>query len=192
MVGRGYTVFDSIVGRCGIAWGDAGVVGVQLAELREIETRRKLLRHFPDARDTRPPPEITQAIDAVVGLLRGAASDVSGVPLDMAGLAPFNRRVYQTVRGIPRGETATYADIAARLGASGATNAVAQALARNPFPILVPCHRVLSARGETSGAPTRGGVVTKFRLLTIEGALKARGPTLFDALLSMAPSPPAG
>jgi methylated-DNA-[protein]-cysteine S-methyltransferase len=102
----------------------------------------------------------------------------------MTDVAPFNRRVYECIRGIPRGETLTHGEIAARPGASGASHAVGMAVTRNPFPILVPCHRALSARGETAGAPARGGVVTKFRLLTIEGVMKASGPTLFDALLS--------
>jgi methylated-DNA-[protein]-cysteine S-methyltransferase len=150
----------------------------------EIETRRHLLRHFPHARDMRPPPEIEHAIEGIVAPLRGASSDLSEVTLDMTDVAPFNRRVYECIRGIPRGETLTHGEIAARPGASGASHAVGMAVTRNPFPILVPCHRALSARGETAGAPARGGVVTKFRLLTIEGVMKASGPTLFDALLS--------
>jgi methylated-DNA-[protein]-cysteine S-methyltransferase len=192
MVGRAYTVFDSVVGRCGIAWGNAGIVGVQLPEAREIETRRQILRHVPDAREVPPPPDVAVAIAAIAASLRGSDADWSDVTLDMAGVAPFNRRVYGAVRAIPRGETTTYGEIAARLGSSGAAHAVGLALARNPFPILVPCHRAVSARGETSGQPARGGVVTRRRLLSIEGALTASGPSLFDALLSGARARPAG
>src|SRR3954468_21280643 len=89
MSGRGYTVFDTPVGRCGIAWGDLGVLGVQLPEAREIETRRRLFRLFPEARELRPPPEIQNAIDGIAALLRGKGWDFSGVQLDMTGVRPF-------------------------------------------------------------------------------------------------------
>ncbi|MGN1290851.1 MAG: cysteine methyltransferase, partial [Bradyrhizobium sp.] len=61
MAGRGYTIFDTAIGRCGIAWGEAGVAGVQLPELREIETRKRLFQLYPDAREMRPPAEIELA-----------------------------------------------------------------------------------------------------------------------------------
>jgi methylated-DNA-[protein]-cysteine S-methyltransferase len=187
MAGRGYTIFDTPVGRCGIAWGQAGIVGVRLPEAREIETRRRLLQQFAEAREIRPPADIELAIEGIVALLRGTPCDLSDVPLDMAGLPPFNRRVYDTVRLIPHGQTRTYAELAARLGASGAVHAVGQAINRNPFAILVPCHRILATSNQTSGFAGNGGIVTKFRLLSIEGALADSRPTLFDALLSVAP-----
>ncbi|MDB5565762.1 MAG: methylated-DNA--protein-cysteine methyltransferase [Tardiphaga sp.] len=187
MAGRGYTIFDTPVGRCGIAWGQAGIVGVRLPEAREIETRRRLLQQFAEARGIRPPADIELAIEGIVALLRGTPCDLSDVPLDMAGLPPFNRRVYDTVRLIPHGQTRTYAELAARLGASGAVRAVGQAINRNPLAILVPCHRTLATAGQTSGFAGNGGIVTKFRLLSIEGALAGSRPTLFDALLSVAP-----
>src|SRR5207237_171805 len=79
MAGRGYSVFDTTVGRCGIAWGHAGVIGVHLPEAREIETRRRMLRQHPDARELRPPPEIETAIDGIVALLRGEVADLGDV-----------------------------------------------------------------------------------------------------------------
>jgi methylated-DNA-[protein]-cysteine S-methyltransferase len=186
MTGHGYTTFDTSVGRCGIAWGAEGIVGVQLAEAREIETRRRLLQRFPEARDLRPPTEVDFAIDGIVALLRGHPVDLADVPLDMQGLSAFNCRVYQAIRMIPRGETRTHAELAAQLGASGAIYSVGQAVARNPFAILVPCHRALATAGQTSGFAGHGGIVTRSRLLSIEGALGARATNLFDALLSTA------
>ena len=121
MSGRGYTVFDTSVGRCGIAWGDLGVLGVQLPEAREIETRRRLFQLFPDARELRPPPEIQSAIEGIAALLRGKVADLSEVRLDMTGIPPFNARVYEFTRTIPRGETMTYGEVASRLRASGAS-----------------------------------------------------------------------
>jgi methylated-DNA-[protein]-cysteine S-methyltransferase len=187
MAGRAYTIFDTSVGRCGIAWSHAGIAGVRLPEAREIETRRRLLQQFPDAREVRPPDDVEVAIEGIAALLRGTPCDLSDAPLDMAGVPPFNRRVYDTVRLIPHGQTRTYAELAARLGASGAVHAVGQAINRNPFALLVPCHRTLVTANQTGGFAGNGGIITKVRLLSIEGALAGRGPTLFDALLSVAP-----
>jgi methylated-DNA-[protein]-cysteine S-methyltransferase len=193
MAGRGYTIFDSGVGRCGIAWSHAGIAGVQLPEAREIETRKRLFQFFPDAREMRPPADIEIAIDGIAALLRGEPVDLSDIALDMNGIYAFEQRVYQFTRTIPRGETRTYGEIAARLGASGAVHSVAQALARNPFVIIVPCHRVLEAGGYADKISPHGGAISKRRLLSIEGA---RGPTsgktLFDVLLPVAPPRPQG
>src|SRR5580692_2236023 len=187
MAGRGYTVFDTGIGRCGIAWSGYGIVGVQLPEAREIETRGRMLRQFPEARELRPPLNVEIAIEGIVALLRGAPSDFSDVTLDMHGVPPFNRRVYEFARTIPRGETLTLAEFAKRLGASGAAHAVGQAIGRNPYTLIVPCHRVLPGAGEADGACMNGGVISKRRLLSLEGALARGGPTLFDVLLSTAP-----
>jgi methylated-DNA-[protein]-cysteine S-methyltransferase len=191
-MGRGYTVFDTSIGRCGIAWGDLGVLGVQLPEAREIETRRRLFRLFPDARELRPPAEIQSVIDGVAALLRGKAADFSDVRLDMTGVRPFDGRVYDFTRGIPRGETMTYGEVASRLRASGATHSVAQALARNPFMLIVPCHRVLEAGGYADRISPNGGSISKRRLLSIEGAGSPTSKTLFDVLLPVAPPRPQG
>jgi methylated-DNA-[protein]-cysteine S-methyltransferase len=187
MVGRAYSVFDTALGRCGIAWGAGGVVGVQLAAPREIETRGQLLRRFPDARETKPSLDIEPAIDAIATMLRGQSCQLPDVELDMQGVPAFNRRVYEMLRGIPRGETITLDEIGARLGASGAIHSVSQAVTRNPFPVLVPCHRAVESRGDTAGAPGFGGSITRYRLLSLEGALAGRGPSLFDVLLPFAP-----
>src|SRR3978361_1017938 len=180
MSGRGYTILDTRIGRCGIAWGDLGVLGVQLPEAREIETRRRLFQLFPDARELRPPPEIQTAIDGIAALLRGKPSDFTEVSLDMTGVRPFDGRVYDFTRTIPRGETLTYGEVAARLRASGATHSVAQALSRNPFMVIVPCHRVLEAGGYADRISPNGGSISKRRLLSIEGAGSPGSKTLFD------------
>jgi methylated-DNA-[protein]-cysteine S-methyltransferase len=183
MSGRGYTIFDTGIGRCGIAWGDFGVIGVQLPEAREIETRGRMLRQYPDARDLRPPLNVEIAIEGIGALLRGQPSDLSDVSLDMRGIHAFNQRVYELTREIPRGETRTYGEIATRLGASGATHSVAQAIGRNPFMIIVPCHRVLEAGGYADRISPNGGAISKRRLLSIEGAGSPSSKTLFDVLL---------
>ena len=187
MAGRGYTIFDTAIGRCGIAWGDLGVVGVQLPEVREIDTRKRLFHLYPEAREIRPPVHVEAAIEGIAMLLRGGVSDLSDVTLDMTGIPAFNQRVYAFARSIPRGESRTYADVASALRASGATHSVAQAIARNPFMIIVPCHRVLEAGHYADNISPNGGVISKRRLLSIEGTHPTTSRTLFDVLLPVAP-----
>jgi methylated-DNA-[protein]-cysteine S-methyltransferase len=187
MAGRGYTVFDTGIGRCGIAWSDYGVVGVQLPEAREIETRGRLLRQYPETRELPPPPNAEMAIEGIVTLLRGQASDLSDVTLDMSGIHAFNARVYSFVRTIPRGDTLTYGEVAAKLRASGAAHSVAQAISKNPFMLIVPCHRVLETGSYTDKISPNGGDISKRRLLSLEGGHTIMSKTLFDVLLPVAP-----
>jgi methylated-DNA-[protein]-cysteine S-methyltransferase len=187
MAGRGYSIFDTGIGRCGIAWGDLGVIGVQLPEAREIDTRRRLFQLYTDARELRPPDHVETAIEGIVTLLRGCDSDLSDVTLDMTGIAAFNQRVYEFARSIPRGETRTYDEVASALRASGAVHSVAQAIARNPFMIIVPCHRVLEAGHYADKISPNGGAISKRRLLSIEGTRPTAAKTLFDVLLPVAP-----
>jgi methylated-DNA-[protein]-cysteine S-methyltransferase len=171
MASLSFALFETAIGRCAIAWGSRGIVGVQLPEAHERATRSRVLKRFPDAREALPPPVVRRAIDALAALLIGDSSDLSGVVLDMDGLPPFHRRVYEAARTIPSGATLSYGDLAAKLGAPGAARAVGQALGRNPFAIVVPCHRVLAADGKIGGFSAHGGITTKARLLAIEGAL---------------------
>jgi methylated-DNA-[protein]-cysteine S-methyltransferase len=190
MSGRGYTIFDTGIGRCGIAWGYAGILGVQLPEARELDTRRRLYQLYPDTREMRPPLNTEIAIEGIAALLRGEPCDLSDVTLDMTGIHAFNQRVYEFTRRIPRGETRTYGEVAASLRLSGAVHSVAQAIARNPFVIIVPCHRVLEAGGYADKISPHGGAISKRRLLSIEGAGSPGSKTLFDVLLPVAPPRP--
>jgi methylated-DNA-[protein]-cysteine S-methyltransferase len=170
MTARGFASFDTAIGRCAIAWGGRGVVAVQLPEERESATRRRVVRRLPGAHEARPPPEVRRALEGVVTLLQGEATDLSFVSLDMEGVPSFDRRVYELVRTIRPGVTVTYGRVAARLDAPRSPRAVGRALSRNPFAIIVPCHRVLAADGRVGGFSAHGGVTTKQRLLSIEGA----------------------
>jgi len=182
MMANGFALFDTAIGRCGVAWGGRGIAGVQLPEAGERETLARMLRRFPAAGEATPPPEVRQVIDRIVALLRGKASDLSTVRLDMDEVPVFHRRVYDAARAIPQGMTLSYGEIATRVGAPGAARAVGQALGRNPFPIVVPCHRVLAAGGKIGGFSAQGGIATKRRMLAIEGAqLDAGAPLLNGA-----------
>lgn len=180
MTANGFALFETVIGRCAIAWGERGVLGVQLPERREAETRARLLRRFPQARETAPPSAVQHAVDAIAALLRGEASDLSTIALDMGGVPAFSHRVYETARTIRPGSTHSYGEIATRLGAPGSARAVGQALGRNPFAIVVPCHRVLAAGGKLGGFSANGGVTMKLRLLSIEHARGSASAMLFD------------
>jgi methylated-DNA-[protein]-cysteine S-methyltransferase len=173
---HGYTLFDTALGRCAIAWGERGIAGVELPA-RDVEaTLGRLRRALPDAREDTPPPGVAAAIAAIARLLDGEPDDLGSVVLDMDEVPDFHRRVYDVARTIPPGETLSYGEVAARLGEPGAAQAVGRALGRNPFPIVVPCHRVLAANGALHGFSAPGGIETKRRMLAIEGA---GAPTLF-------------
>lgn len=182
MTAHAFTLFDTPIGRCGIAWSGRGVAGVQLPEAREVETRARLAERFPQARETLPPPEVKRALDGIVALLNGEASDLSTTALDMDRVSPFDRRVYEIARGIPPGATLSYGEIAALVGAPGAARAVGQALGHNPFPIVIPCHRVLAAGGKPGGFSANGGIAMKLRLLAIEGACVNGQLSLFGGM----------
>jgi O-6-methylguanine DNA methyltransferase len=164
-----FTIFDTAIGRCAIVWGARGIAAVQLPEARHLKTRNRVLQRFPGARESMPPPGVAGARDALAGFLRGTPSDLASILLDMDTLPPFHRRVYEAARAIPWGATTTYGALATALGAAGSARAVGQALARNPYAIIVPCHRVVAAGGKLGGFSANGGVSLKLRLLAIEG-----------------------
>ncbi len=170
-------IFDTAIGSCGIAWGDRGVVGVLLPEGSEAATRARLRRRFPGTDEAVPPTDVACAIVGIQALLRGEAADLGGVALDLDGVPALARRVYEVARTISPGATLTYGEIAARLELPGAARDVGHALGQNPFPLVVPCHRVVAAGGRLGGFSARGGAVTKRRLLAIEGAI---APDLFE------------
>ena len=190
MVGPAYTIFDTAIGRCGIIWSSTGVVAVQLPEARELDTRRRIFAVHPEAREQAAPVNTELAIEGIVGLLQGSDPDFSNVSLDAGGVPAFNRRVYEYTCTIPRGETRTYHEIAKALGASGAAHSVAQAIAKNPYMIIVPCHRVLEVGGYADRISPYGGVISKRRLLVLEGAHPIASKTLFEVLLPVAPPRP--
>ncbi|MEJ8572013.1 methylated-DNA--[protein]-cysteine S-methyltransferase [Microbaculum marinum] len=176
----GFTLFDAAVGRCGIAWGDQGIVAVQLPERSDTETRTRLLRKAPGAVDAEPDANVRGVIADIVALLEGELRDFSMVRYDERGVSEFNRRVYEVALTIPPGETLTYGDIANRLGEPGAARAVGKALGENPWPIMVPCHRVLAAGGRTGGFSAPGGIDTKLKMLSIERRHRSGPRMLFD------------
>lgn len=179
MTALGFSLFDTAIGCCGIVWGEHGIVGLQLPEASEAKARARIGRRFSGAAETSPPPFVASAIDRIGALLKGEQNDLSDIALDMDGVSEFDRRVYAVARKIAPGETLTYGDIAQALGDKLLSRDVGQAMGKNPFPIVVPCHRVVAANGKLGGFSANGGVKTKLKLLAIEGAAVGGQPTLF-------------
>jgi len=159
----GSVLFETAIGRLGIAWGPRGVV--RRIALPEAEQPHALAS--PESAPTR----VQRAIRAIREHLRSGRADaaLARVGLDFEGVPAFHRRVYEAARRVRSGTTIGYGELAARVGAPGAARAVGQAMARNPFPIVVPCHRVLAAGGRLGGFSAAGGVRAKARILGIEG-----------------------
>lgn len=163
-------LFDTDLGVCGIAWNDRGVTHVSLPGPRLAGT------HL-DGADI--PVSIRETIARIVALLAGASDDLLDVPLDESGIDEFRRAVYAATRAVGPGHTASYGAIARAVGQPDAARAVGAALGSNPFPIVVPCHRVIASSGELTGFSAPGGLATKRRMLQIEGAPGFRQQALF-------------
>ena len=174
-----YALFETEIGWAGIAWGDAGLTGVHLPEPELEIAQRSFLRRFPDMAKAEIPETLAPVVDDIRALMRGEKPDLLNAPLDLSCTPAFHTRVYEITRAIPPGETLTYGEIAQRLGDKLLAREVGQALGKNPWPIVVPCHRVTAAGGKPGGFSARGGVNTKLKLLAIEGAKAAAQADLF-------------
>lgn len=169
-----FALFETPLGTCAAAWTAQGLVRVMLPEADERATRDRVRRLLPGAIESRPRGAAREAIMAMRAHLGGALDPLAHLALDDEGLPPFHRRVYAALRQVPPGETIGYGELASRAGAPAAARAVGQAVGRNPFPIVVPCHRVLAAGGKPGGFSAHGGVGTKQRMLAVEGVTLAR------------------
>lgn len=181
MAEQRFALFDTAIGTCGIVWTARGICGVQLPEQDMAATLARVQRRHPAAVETAPSPDVQHAIGGIVALLAGEKRDLTDIEIDDEGVPEFNKRVYAIAHKIPPGETMSYGEIAERLGDKTLARAVGQAMGENRTPIIMPCHRVLAAGGKTGGFSAPGGIITKLRLLSIEGA-QPGGPTLFDEL----------
>jgi methylated-DNA-[protein]-cysteine S-methyltransferase len=155
--------FDTDLGRCTLRWTDAGISGVLLPTAGGRSGPR--LEHGASV-----PLFVREAIDGMVAVMAGVARDLRDVPIDDRGVDPFRRKVYAATREIGSGTTRSYGEVARSIGYPDGARDIGAALARNPFPIIVPCHRVVAANGALTGFSAPGGLATKRRMLELEGA----------------------
>jgi len=167
---RFYTVFETVAGFAAIGWNAKGIVSFRLPAGTASEAERALLRRLPDARPAAPSAPVQAVIDDALRYFAGERVDFARVPVDLGAQQPFFERVYAAVRQLGWGETATYGAIARLLDAGPEfARDVGQAMAANPVPLIVPCHRVTAANGKIGGFSAPGGSSSKARMLEIEG-----------------------
>ena len=182
-----WTLFETSIGPCGVAWTDAGLTWVQLPEEDRKATRGRLLSKTNErgklASEKATPPWVKDAIARVREHLAGKPQELGRIPLDVSGVSDFTAKVFRAAQAVPAGRTATYGELAGIVGSPGASRAVGRAMATNPWPIIVPCHRVVAAGGAAGGFSAYGGLVTKEKILKLEGGTLAstKQVSLFDA-----------
>lgn len=165
-----YHVFETAHGFAAIGWSGRGVTAFRLPASALAEAERALLRRLPDAVRTDPPAEVATVVAAAQRYFAGEQIDFGSVPIDLGEQSPFFARVYDAVRALGWGESTTYGAVAKQLGAGPEfARDVGQAMASNPIPLIVPCHRVLAAGGKVGGFSAPGGSASKARMLALEG-----------------------
>ncbi len=180
----GWTSFPTPLGVCGVAWNTLGITRFLLPAENEKELHAEISRL--DVGVFSPPPAwVRRTIQQVTRHFKGQAQDFSGVKLDFSGIQDFQKAVYQEALRIGPGECVTYGELAAKMGKPGAARAVGTALGRNPFALLVPCHRVVGSAG-AGGFSAPGGLTTKSRMLEAEGVALTRIPSLTPAHIKSA------
>ncbi len=177
---QAFHIFETVLGWAGFAWGDQGLIGAHLPERDAEAVRKRMHQRFPGVVEAdAAPPRVAAAEADIRRLLEGEKPDLLDVQIDESRVPEFNRRVYEIARAVPPGETITYGEIATRLGDRLLARDVGAAMGANPWPIVVPCHRVTAAGGKLGGFSARGGQRTKLKLLAIEGAAAAAQGDLF-------------
>jgi methylated-DNA-[protein]-cysteine S-methyltransferase len=165
-----YLIFETAGGFCGIAWNGAGITRFQLPAKSAETTKRILLRRTPDAEPGVPTPDVAEAVAAAKLYFEGEEIDFSRFNLDLSDQDDFFKQIYAAARQINWGHTTTYGTLAKELGADPqAARDVGHAMANNPIPLIIPCHRVLAAGGKISGFSAPGGAAAKMRMLALEG-----------------------
>jgi methylated-DNA-[protein]-cysteine S-methyltransferase len=165
-----YLIFETASGFCGIAWSHAGITRFQLPTRSAEAAERILLRRLPGAAPGASTPEVVEAVAAAKRYFEGEATDFSGFTLDLGDQDAFFKQIYAAARQVGWGRTTTYGTLAKELGAGPeAARDVGQAMAKNPVPLIIPCHRVLAAGGKVGGFSAPGGSAAKLRMLELEG-----------------------
>ena len=165
-----YLIFETAAGFCGIAWNSTGITRFQLPTKSAEAAERLLLLRLPGAESGLPSPQVAEAVAAAKRHFAGERTDFSRFTLDLGEQDEFFQQIYAAARQVGWGRTTTYGTLAKELGAGPeAARDVGQAMAKNPVPLIIPCHRVLAAGGKVGGFSAPGGSAAKIRMLKLEG-----------------------
>lgn len=173
-------IFRTAHGYVALAWREDKVVALRLPDGDAQASERALRRRVPDAVLTKPTGAIAKVVAAIKRYFDGAHEDFRNVAVDLGRQEPFFTRVYDHVRALGWGEVSSYGEVARALNATPeAARSVGQAMARNPIPLIIPCHRVLAAGGRIGGFSAPGGSDSKTRMLELEGAIQPERQSSF-------------
>jgi len=165
-----YLIFETASGFCGIAWNNVGITRFGLPARNAEAAERSLLRWVPGAEPGTPAADVAEAVAAAKRYFEGEKTDFSSFTLDLDDQDAFFQRIYAAARQVGWGQTTTYGTLAKQLGVGPeAARDVGQAMASNPVPLIIPCHRVLAAGGKLGGFSAPGGSSAKARMLALEG-----------------------
>lgn len=151
-------LFETKIGTCGVDWNEKGIARVVVGA-RKVKSA-----------EARPPAYVRDAAERIANHLAGKGDDLKDIRVDLSSCPPFAQKVYRALRKVPPGKVITYGDLAKRVGSPNAARAVGRAMATNPVPLIVPCHRIVASSGKLGGFSAPGGVSLKKRLLVIEGS----------------------
>jgi len=165
-----YFIFETARGFCGIAWNNAGITRFQLPTRSAEAAERILGRRMLCAETGTPTPEVIETVAAAKRYFEGQETDFSSFRLDLDDRDTLSRKIYAAVRQVRWGRTTTYGALAKQIAAGPeVARDVGQAMANNPVPLIIPCHRVLAAGGKLGGFSAPGGLSAKVRMLALEG-----------------------
>lgn len=182
-----YTIFSTAFGKCAVAWRGGVITALLLPENSASDLMQKC-SHFSSSNsladfhgrkkpEKSMPASITKAILQIQKYFAGEEFNFKRIKIDLTGVSPFYQRVYSELQKIETGCTISYKGLAQRCESPGASRAVGSAVASNPIPLLIPCHRVINADGHLGGFSAGGGLELKARMLRHEGVeLTTTGP----------------
>ena len=172
-----FHLFETKLGFAGIAWGDDGITRFRLPDPDHTAAAQQFKGKVESQS---PPPQVATVVDQAARYFAGERIDFSEIGLDLSGIDPLRRSIYDALRKVSFGETVTYGELAKRAGinAPQAAQDVGVAMARNPVPLIIPCHRVLAAGGKLGGFSAPGRTETKEKMLALEGVFIGNQPRL--------------
>jgi DNA-3-methyladenine glycosylase II len=165
-----YSLFETPLGTCAIAWNERGVIAFQLPEATKKQTEERIAKRASAIKSAVVPKRIATIIKQAQKHFGGEAQNFQDVAVDLDGTTEFSKQVYDICQSIPAGKTMTYGEIAKAMNRPAASRAVGRAMGMNPIPLIIPCHRVLASGNKPGGFSAFGGFATKLKMLNLEGA----------------------